>query len=199
MAQREPGGVSESVSGAAGKVYPYPIPTDDGAADHLVGCPLPSLTLAGTGGPVDLSGLRGTLVVYAYTMMGAPNLALPGDWDVIPGAHGSTPQAEGYRDRLADLSRAGADAVLGVSTQPEAEQREAHGRLALNHPLLSDADLALASALDLPTFGAGGRTLLRRVTMVVRDGAIVHARYPVHPPADDAAAVLDWLRANPAG
>lgn len=179
--------------------YPYPVPTDDGAADHLVGIGVPNVVLSGTDGTADLGALPGTAVLYCYTMMGAPSLDLPADWDAIPGAHGSTPQAEGYRDLVADLGLAGADHVHGVSTQPVAELVEARDRLALPFALLSDADLALAHALRLPTFGAGRRTLLRRITMIVRDGTIVHARYPVHPPSDDAAAVLDWLRANPTG
>ena len=173
-----------------------PVPVDDGAADHLVGIGIPNVVLSGTNGTADLGALPGTAVLYCLTMHGAPGLALPDDWDTIPGAHGSTPQSEGYRDLVADLGLAGVDHVHGISTQSVEELSEARERLGLPFALLSDAGLTLAHALRLPTFEAGGRTLLRRVTMIVRDGTIVHARYPVHPPADDAAAVLDWLRAN---
>ena len=177
----------------------YPIPEDDGAAAHLVGVGVPNVVLTGTDGTIDLGALPGTAIFYCYTMTGAPGLALPGDWDVIPGAHGSTPQAEGYRDHIADLGLVGADHVHGISTQPPHEQAEARERLALPFSLASDHELTLAHALRLPTFEAGGRTLLCRLTMIVRDGTIVHVRYPVYPPEDDAADVLAWLRANPAG
>jgi peroxiredoxin len=41
--------------------------------------------------------------------------------------------------------------------------------------------------------------LLRRLTMIVRDGTIEHVRYPVFPPDGDADEVIAWLRANPMG
>ena len=192
MAARQPRHVTEAP-------YPYPVPEDDGAADHLVGIGIPNVVLSGTDGTADLGALPGTAVLYCFTMHGAPDLALPTDWDAIPGAHGSTPQSVGYRDLVADLGLAGADHVHGIGAQPVAELAEARERLGLPFALLSDADLTLAHALRLPTFTAGGRTLLHRVTMIVRGGTILHARYPVHPPADDAAAVLDWLRANGPG
>ncbi|MFF2128010.1 MerR family DNA-binding transcriptional regulator [Streptomyces olivochromogenes] len=58
----------------------------------------------------------------------------------------------------------------------------------------SDTGLALREALDLPTFTAGGRTLYRRLTMIVNRGAIEHVFYPVFPPDQHAGQVLDWLR-----
>ena len=54
-------------------------------------------------------------------------------------------------------------------------------RLHLRFAILSDADLRLTRALGLPTFEAAGRTLLRRLTLVVRDGMIEHLWYPVFP------------------
>ena len=71
-------------------------------------------------------------------------------------------------------------------------------RLHLPFAILSDADLRLTRALGLPTFEAAGRTLLRRLTLVVRDGMIEHLWYPVFPPDRHAAEVLDWLRKQPA-
>jgi peroxiredoxin len=64
----------------------------------------------------------------------------------------------------------------------------------LPYPLLSDARLELASALRLPTFTVEGMTLLRRLTLVIRDRHVRHVLYPVFPPdqaALDALAVLD--------
>ena len=61
--------------------------------------------------------------------------------------------------------------------------------------VLSDPRLELARALDLPTFAAGEERLYKRLTLVVTDGAIEHAFYPIFPPDRHAAEVLDWLRA----
>ena len=70
-----------------------PRPVDDGAADHLIGLPMPSLSLCATSGDlVDLSTLSGRAVVYAYPMTGLPGVELPSGWNDIPGARGCTPQ-----------------------------------------------------------------------------------------------------------
>ena len=64
-----------------------PIPQDDGAANHLVGMRLPTISLrATTGGQFNLGELQGRLVIYCYPMTGQPNIALPDGWDQIPGA-----------------------------------------------------------------------------------------------------------------
>jgi len=72
--------------------------------------------------------------------------------------------------------------------------REMAERLHLPFPVLSDADLALTSALRLPTFKYGDWTLLKRFTMILQTGRIVHVIYPVFPPMADAPAVVTWLR-----
>jgi peroxiredoxin len=65
--------------------------------------------------------------------------------------------------------------------------------------VLSDPDLRLARAIGLPSFVAGGMTLLRRVTLVIRGGDLIEkVFYPVFPPDRSAAETLAWLRANPA-
>jgi hypothetical protein len=64
-----------------------PEPVDDGAADHLRGAAMPPVELPGTdGGAVRLDG-PGRRVVYIYPRMGDP---LVPDWDLIPGARGSS-------------------------------------------------------------------------------------------------------------
>ncbi|EKE45636.1 BcpB protein [Oceaniovalibus guishaninsula JLT2003] len=174
-----------------------PEPADDGAADHLTGQALPDIALPSTdGADVRLAVEPGTLVIYAYPMTGQPGRDLPDDWDTIPGARGCTPQSCAYRDHAAELAELGVAAIYGVSTQSTAWQREAKERLALPFALLSDAHLHLADALNLPRFQAGGEVLLRRLTMIVRDGMIVRVHYPVFPPDADAGRVADWLRAN---
>jgi peroxiredoxin len=174
-----------------------PVPQDDGACNHLTGMKLPSIALRSTRGrAVGLSGLGGTTVVYIYPRTGRPDQELPTGWNAIPGARGCTPQSCAFRDHQEELRRAGAAQVFGLSTQDTAYQREAVERLHLPFELLSDAGLALAKALNLPTFEVDGMTLIRRLTLIARDGAIVKVFYPVFPPDRNAAEVLAWLTAN---
>lgn len=142
------------------------------------------------------------LVLYAYPMTGIPGVELPPGWDEIPGARGCTPETCGFRDHASELAQEGAG-VVGLSTQSSAYQRELAERLGLHFPLLSDVDLRLTHALRLPTFsldlatdydGGGEKTLLKRLTLVVKDGVIEHVFYPVFPPDGHAEEVLSWLR-----
>ena len=184
-----------------------PVPTDDGAAAHLPGTALPAIALPSTGGPpmrVDTVPDGFTrLIIYAYPMTGLPGVPVPDGWDEIPGARGCTPESCGFRDHAAELGALGA-AVAGLSTQSTAYQQEAATRLRLPFPLLSDADLTLTRALRLPTFdidlpsayeGGGPRTLLKRITLVVRDGHVEKVFYPIFPPDQHAAEVLRWAAA----
>ena len=173
-----------------------PEPLDDGACDHLAGLPMPALALPSTlGGRVALDALpSGRSVIFCYPMTGEPGVALPAGWDVIPGARGCTPQNCAFRDLHADFVALGAG-IYAVSTQEPAYQREMAKRLHLPYAVLSDADHGLTNALRLPTFRAdGGPRLIRRLTMVVRDGTIAQVFYPVFPPDRSAEPVLDWLR-----
>jgi peroxiredoxin len=171
-----------------------PVPTDDGAADHLPGMRLPPIPLTSTGGEtVDLSALSGRTVVYCYPMTGRPDTSLPPGWDEIPGARGCTPQSCSFRDHHAELRALGAR-VFGMSTQDTDYQREAAGRLHLPFALLSDEDLVFAGALDLPTFEVEGTVLLKRLTLVIDDGRIEKVFYPVFPPDKSAEEVVEWLQ-----
>jgi len=171
-----------------------PVPQDDGACDHLTGMTLPPIGLPSTRGRVvDLSRLAGTVVVYVYPRTGRPDQEAPTGWNAIPGARGCTPQSCAFRDHYEELQRAGADHVFGLSTQDSAYQREAVERLHLPFELLSDAGLELAKALNLPTFEVDGMKLIRRLTLIARNGAIVKVFYPVFPPDQNASDVLAWL------
>ncbi len=171
-----------------------PVPADDGACDHLIGLPLPDVVLNATSGEsVQLAGLTGWLVIYCYPMTGRPDVALPADWDDIPGARGCTPQSCSFRDHHAELSALKAQ-VFGLSSQTTAYQLEAVQRLHLPFVLLSDHELNWTSALRLPTFEADGRRFIRRVTLICRNGIIQHTFYPVFPPDKNAQDVIDWLQ-----
>ena len=175
-----------------------PRPVDDGACDHLPGLALPPIRLPSTSGRlVDLGALSAPrTVIYCYPRTGRPGEPLPDGWDAIPGARGCTPQACAFRDHHLELADLGAE-VYGLSTQTTDYQREMAERLHLPFEVLSDADLAFVDALRLPTFEAGGMRLVKRLTLIVRDGRIEHVFYPVFPPDASADQVINWLRRHP--
>jgi len=172
-----------------------PVPQDDGAAKHLPSTTLPDLSLPATdGAQINLSKLKGRTVVYIYPRTGVPGVdTLPG-WDQIPGARGCTPQSCSFRDHFGELKRLGVAQLFGLSTQDTAYQQEVATRLHLPFAILSDEKLALTKALKLPTFTTSGMTLLKRMALVIDDGMIVKAFYPVFPPDKNAEVVIAWLR-----
>jgi peroxiredoxin len=178
--------------------WPWPSPSDDGGAKHLIpGTRLPDVSLPATrGAAVNLARYQERAIVFVYPMTGAPGAPNPPDWDTIPGAHGSTPEAEGFRDAYPDFELLGYE-IFGVSGQSPAAQEEFSTRAGIPYLLLSDENQAFADALRLPRFETGGVTYLKRLTMVVRDGIIYRVIYPVHPPATHARELLQSLRPAP--
>lgn len=173
-----------------------PVPVDDGAADHLLGARLPSVTLEATSGAViDLGKLTGWWVIYIYPMTGRPGVALPDGWDAISGARGCTPQSCGFRDHYEELKRVGAS-VIGLSTQSSAYQREARERLHLPFELVSDSNLQLKKLLKLPTFTVSDRELFKRLTLITKSGNIEKLFYPVFPPDQNADQVMQWFQSQ---
>ena len=175
--------------------WPFPAPEDDGGAAHLVpDYVVPSVPLIATdGATVILSEVCGVSVVFVYPWTGRPGVANPPAWDDIPGAHGSTPEADGFRDAHDAFLALGA-AVFGLSSQESAWQRELADRLQLPFQLLSDAGFVFADAMRLPRFETGGDRYLKRLTLVIRDGQLRRVFYPVHPPSVHAGEVLTWLK-----
>ena len=172
-------------------IWPWPAPAADGGADHLVaGTALPDMALPATSGDtISVARHVGRAILAVYPWTGRAGLPNPPDWDDIPGAHGSTPELEGFRDCAAEFAAAGVT-LFALSGQDGAHQRELAERLRLPFPILSDAGLAFGSALLLPTFATGGVTYLKRLTLIVEDGQIVRAVYPVHPPDTHARELL---------
>jgi peroxiredoxin len=70
-------------------------------------------------------------------------------------------------------------------------------RLEVPFEVLSDERMEFARALNLPTFTAGGMTLLKRLTLIARNGRIEHVFYPVFPPDKHAEEVIAWLKKHP--
>jgi len=167
---------------------------DDGGARHLKrGRRMPDLALPTTAGRnVSFAHVAGRAVVYCYPWTGRPGVANPRGWDEIPGAHGSTPQAEGFRDLHAGFEQVGA-AVFGLSTQSTAYQAELVARLQLPFEMVSDEGFTLQQALALPTFAIDGVRYLKRLTFILRDGRIERVYYPVAAPAAHGREVCAWL------
>lgn len=176
-----------------------PVPVDDGAADHLPGTSMPALAVIATNGEtVKLDQLGpGRSVLYFYPLTGRPGVDLPHGWDNIPGARGCTTEACDFRDHHADLVAAGAETIYGVSSQDTDYQHELVDRLKVPFSMLADPDFTIASALELPTFTAGGQRLYSRLTLIVDNGRIEHVFYPIFPPNQHAQQILTWLPANP--
>lgn len=175
-----------------------PRPEDDGLCDHLAGARMPAVSLSSTRRrTVNLGELSAPrTVIYCYPMTGALGTPLPDGWNEIPGARGCTPQARGFRDRHGEIVGRGAE-VFGVSTQSTGYQSEMAERLHLPFEVLSDAGFELCEALRLPTFEASGMRLIKRLTLIVRGGAIETVFYPVFPPNENARQVVGWLGQNP--
>ena len=169
-------------------------PVDDGAAQHLKkGARFPDMALPSTGGRrVSLAREKGIVVAFVYPWTGRPGLPNPPRWDDIPGAHGSTPQAEGFRNLIDGFRQLGAS-VFGISTQTTDYQRELVDRLGLPFEILSDAEFELQKALRLPTFETGDVRYLKRLTIGLVDGRIERVYYPIPLPAAHAREVCAWL------
>ena len=171
-----------------------PIPEDDGACDHLVGMSLCEFYLPSTGGDlINLSKLKGKVVIYCYPMTGKPGVPLPEGWDQIPGARGCTPQSCSFREHYAELQSLGAG-VFGLSTQDTEYQKEMAERLHIPFKVLSDSSLFFSNSLHLPTFEVEGKTLIKRVTIISNEGVIEAVHYPIFPSHSDASWVIDVLQ-----
>jgi peroxiredoxin len=174
-----------------------PKPVNDGACDHLLGMRVPSVVLPSTAGRmVNLAELTAPrTVVYCYPRTGVPGEPLPSGWDTIPGARGCTPQACDFRDHHRELADLGAD-VFGLSTQTTEYQKEMAERLHLPFEVLSDVEFRLCDALRLPAFEVEGMRLVKRLTLITRNGVIETVFYPVFPPNENAEQVIRWLKRN---
>lgn len=161
---------------------------------RLAGAPLPLVSLASTqGGWVNLAREQGRVLCFVYPYTGRPGAPDPRGWDELPNAHGSTPQAQGFSAAYGEFRNLGVK-VFGLSLQSAVWQREAADRLILQVPLLSDEGGRFAAALGLPGFIIDGVTYLKRLTFLAEAGRIVSLRFPVDPPAGDAAHWLQSLR-----
>ena len=171
-----------------------PVPIDDAQAAHLEGMSFPEISLLSTSGK-NLSLNHEKLVIYVYPLTGQPGVGLPDGWDEIPGARGCTPQACDFSDHFQQFKNLKVQ-VYGLSAQTSAYQLELKNRLHLPFDLLSDSDFQLKKALNLPTFQVDGLILYKRLTLIIEQNVIKKVFYPVFPPNQHAAQVLNWLKSH---
>ncbi|MFD9377001.1 winged helix-turn-helix transcriptional regulator [Streptomyces sp. NPDC059999] len=164
----------------------------------LLGTRVPELLLPDRfGEPRDPVADTPFTVLYCFPGAYARAESYPPGWAGIPGAKGCTLESCTFRDQLAEFTAAGAT-VQGVSTQRPDEQREFAEAERLRFPLLSDAGLALTSALRLPTFRAGGVSRLKRLTLVLdRDRTVREVIYPITDIEAGVRTALEAVRGAP--
>jgi peroxiredoxin len=163
--------------------------------EQLIGAKLPDVTLVATDGRMINPAQEAGLVVYfCYPYTGRPGHPDPEGWDLIPGAHGSTPQALGFSEAYENYQKFGVK-VFGVSFQDVFWQSEFAQRNSLKVPLLSDHAKKFANALKLETFKAGGHDFLKRVTLIAVNGTIVATHDPIELPSGDAEETLKMIAA----
>ena len=174
-----------------------PAPKADVSLDHLNNYQIPEIKLQSTKGEfVNVGKLSGLSVIYIYPMTGQPNVALPKDWDEIPGARGCTPQSCSFRDNFSELTKLNIKNIFGLSSQTTDYQKELATRLHLPYAILSDEKLAFANALKLPTFKIDNMDLIKRITLILDDNKIIKYFYPVFPPDENVNQVIAWLKNN---
>jgi peroxiredoxin len=155
---------------------------------RLIGQSLPPVRLGRySGSPVDVRDLEG--VIYFYPGC----ICSPEDGYQSPALDAAQHRA---------FARRGADFLamdcrpVGISSQSVEGQRRAAADTKASHILLSDPELQLARALRLPTFNLDNADWYCRVTLVIAEGNIAHAFFPVKGVAHSAAQAITWMRAQ---
>jgi len=128
--------------------------------------------------------------------MGAPGETVTEEWNNTPGARGCTAEACSYRDDYWTLKELGVDAGFGLSTQDTPFQKKTKKHLHLPYDLLSDEKLEFLKGMKMPILEWEGQPLIKRCTLALRDGKVVHVWYPVFPPNENSAEVAAWLKAS---
>jgi peroxiredoxin len=160
----------------------------------VLGRVLPDAVLESTdGSAINPFRAQGICIYVCYPYTGSPGIADPGGWDLIPGAHGSTPQLLAY-SRALEAFEALPTRIFGLSFQDVAWQREFVTRNRLRFALLSDVGHCFADAMKLPTFNAGGTSFIKRTTIIARNGRVAGERSAIADPAADAEETLSWLK-----
>jgi peroxiredoxin len=167
--------------------------------ERLIGVRAPALRLPFApgevlpGSVVSLAELarRDSLAVFFYggvTSKGAAR-GRRGGVGIEAGA-----RVEGWREREAELDGLGYR-IVGVSSQSSEAQAQFVLDWMMSFMFLSDSELLLADELGLPTGkGPGGERVYEPLTMLIRDGCIWCAFYPLTNPAVDAEIAIKRIR-----
>jgi peroxiredoxin len=152
---------------------------------------MPTMRLpAHDSGSYDVALAGSWTVLAALPGATADATSYPVGWQEIPGAPGCTLEATTYRDLVTEFAAAGV-ALRAVSTATPPQVAPWAQQLGLTYPVLSDVDAELVTAHRLPTFHAGGRDHLKRLTLVIDPGRVLHAvQFPIASPAGSAREVL---------
>jgi peroxiredoxin len=159
-----------------------------------VGIKLPSITLAASDNTkINLATVNGRLVVFCYPFTGRPNYPNPPNWDDIPSAHGSTPQALAFSSLYHEFETLQVK-VFGLSFLSTEWQTDFASFHNLPFLLLSDETKFFSRSLNLDTFQAGAKDYLTRCSFIIENGSITHEFFPIPHPARNAEDVLAKLK-----
>jgi peroxiredoxin len=158
--------------------------------ERLIDRVLPSIALPSTSGdPVDLSSVD-RAVLYLYP----GNRCSPEDGYNSPVVDEA--QHCAFADHWPDFLEFNCR-VLGMSSQSLDQQSVVVSALGVGHPLLCDADARVARALGLPTFSVDQIDWYCRAALVVDDGVIVQAFYPLASAERSPGQAVAWMRRQP--
>ena len=175
----------------------FPIPENDGAANHLEKSSIPSISLPNQEGNLLRLDRSDTfrMILYFFPMTGRPDRPLPENWNSIPGASGCTLETCKFRDKYDDLIALNA-VPIGVTSQTVDYNKEMTSRLKVPYDVLSDEKLELSSELNIPTFLVDSKIFLRRNTLIVEKKIIKKVFYPINDINKHIEEVLKWLKEN---
>ena len=175
----------------------FPIPENDGAAKHLEKSSIPSISLPNQEGNLLRLDRSDTfrMILYFFPMTGRPDMPLPENWNLIPGASGCTLETCMFRDNYDDLI--GLNAVpIGISSQTVEYNKEMTNRLGITFDVLSDSKLELKKALSLPTFSIKNKIYLKRLTLIIEKKIVKKVFYPIYSVDKHIVDIIKWLKVN---
>jgi peroxiredoxin len=80
-----------------------------------------------------------------------------------------------------------------MSTKDIDYQKEMVERLHLPYSVISDSKFEFCDILNIPTFIAGGKRLMKRVTIIIEGGIIEAVHYPISQSDSDPSWVISYL------
>jgi peroxiredoxin len=157
-------------------------------SDGLLGRALPSVELMSCGG--ETTGVQdlGDAALYFYP--GSRASPLENDTPMVDAV-----LHRAYRDSANELAQHGFK-VLGISTEGTAAQARIAQANSVTHQLLTDPECRLGRDLGLSTFPLDEALRYQRIALVVCDGLIRRAFFPILSASHNPRHVLSWIRAR---